>query len=160
MLLYSAMKITDVLSAPSIELQSFQGSKDALLGKMVDLLQAQGAVADAPKVLSVILDRERIMSTGIGHGFAFPHAKSDAVTQPVASLMTLKEPLDYQSLDNQPVNLIFMLVCQENAVGLHLRLLSRISRLMSDESFRIKLIGASAKEEIIAIITEAEEQFD
>ncbi len=154
------MKITDVLAAPSIELQAIQASKDVLLGKMVDLLQEQGSVSDASKVLSVILDRERIMSTGIGHGFAFPHAKSDAVTQPVASLMTLKEPLDYQALDNQPVSLIFMLVCQENAVGLHLRLLSRISRLMSDESFRNKLILAQSKQEVMSIIAEAEDQFE
>jgi fructose-specific phosphotransferase system IIA component len=154
------MKITDVLATASIELGSHHESKDALLKKMVELLHSQGSVSDVPKVLNVILDRERIMSTGIGHGFAFPHAKSDAVTQPVASMMTLRDPIDYQSLDNQPVNLIFMLVCQENAVGLHLRLLSRISRLMSDESFRTKLVSAVATEEVISIIAEAEEQFD
>lgn len=133
-------------------------TKAESLAYLTSLLDNTGLVKDRAKVQAVISEREQIMSTGIGKGFAFPHAKTDAVADTAAALITLREPIDYQSLDNQPVSIIFMLVGKENSVGTHLRLLSRVSRLMSHDEFRHRLLHAANADEVIDLIADEEEQ--
>jgi fructose PTS system EIIBC or EIIC component len=152
------MRITDVLETESVAVHQHLPSKSDALHFMIDLLRERGAIGDTDKVETLIFERENIMSTGVGKGFAFPHAKTDAVLQPIGALITLDEPVEYQALDNKPVNIIFMLLGQENAVGTHLRLLSRISRLMNSDEFRDKLLGASSPTEVIALINDEETQ--
>ena len=89
------------------------------------------------------------MSTGVGNGFAIPHGKTDAVTDIVAAFAVTAEPIDYQSLDEKPVRLVFLLVGKDNLVGPHIKLLSRISRLMNKEEFRKRLLELKTPKEII-----------
>lgn len=152
------MRITDVLQTASVAVHQHINTKSDALHFMIDMLQTRGGIADASKVENLIFERENIMSTGVGKGFAFPHAKTDAVMQPIGALITLDEPVEYQALDNKPVNIIFMLLGQENAVGTHLRLLSRISRLMNSDDFRERLLKASSANEVIEMISEEESQ--
>jgi fructose-specific phosphotransferase system IIA component len=152
------MRITDVLNATSVAVHQTLTTKNDALHFMVDMLSQRGGLTDAEKVEALILERENIMSTGVGKGFAFPHAKTDAVAQPIGALITLDEPVEYQALDNKPVNIIFMLLGQESAVGTHLRLLSRVSRLMNSDEFRERLLGASSAAEALEIIGEEESQ--
>ncbi|MCS6808768.1 MAG: fructose PTS transporter subunit IIA [Bacteroidota bacterium] len=152
------MRITDVLSVSSVAVHKTLPSKSDALHFMIEMLSKHGTISDPSKVEALILERESIMSTGVGKGFAFPHAKTDAVSRPVGALLMLDEPVEYQALDNKPVNIIFMLLGQENAVGTHLRLLSRVSRLMSNDEFRERLLKANSAAEAIEIIREEEEQ--
>ncbi len=152
------MRITDVLAAATVAVNVSMNTKEEVLEHLVSLIDGTGLVRDREKVVSVIGAREKIMSTGIGKGFAFPHAKTDAVADTVAALVILKEPVEYQSLDGQPVSIVFMLVGRENAVGTHLRLLSRVSRLMNSDEFRHQLLQSTSPEHVIELITEEEEQ--
>lgn len=152
------MRITDVLTTASIAVQVQMHSKDEVLDSLISLLDKTGMVRDRDRVRSVIYEREKIMSTGIGKGFAFPHAKTDAVNDTVAALITLSEPIEYESLDNQPVSIVFMLVGKENSVGTHLRLLSRVSRLMNSDTFRHRLLLATKPAEVLDLIADEEEQ--
>ena len=152
------MRITDVLAATTVAVNVSFRTKEEVLNHLVSLIDRTGMVRDRSKVYSVITEREKIMSTGIGKGFAFPHAKTDAVADTVAALVTLKEPVEYQSLDGLPVSIVFMLVGRENAVGVHLRLLSRVSRLMNSDTFRHQLLQSTSPEQVIELIAEEEEQ--
>ncbi len=152
------MRITDVLQTTSVAVHQHLPTKSDALHFMIDMLRDRGGIADTNKVETLIFERENIMSTGVGKGFAFPHAKTDAVMQPIGALITLDEPVEYQALDNKPVNIIFMLLGQEHAVGTHLRLLSRISRLMNSDEFRERLLGAASAGEIIDMISQEESQ--
>ena len=152
------MRIADVLTTSSVAVRQTLQTKNAALHFMVEMLRERGGIVDAEKVEALILERENIMSTGVGKGFAFPHAKTDAVAQPLGALVTLAEPVEYQALDNKPVNIIFMLLGQESAVGTHLRLLSRVSRLMNSDEFRERLLNALSAAEALEIISEEEAQ--
>jgi fructose PTS system EIIBC or EIIC component len=152
------MRIIDVLESSSVAVHLNLHTKQEALHFMIDLLQQRGALTDADKVETLIFERENIMSTGVGKGFAFPHAKTDAVAKPIGALITLDEPVEYQALDNKPVNIIFMLLGQENAVGTHLRLLSRVSRLMNNDEFRDRLLHAASSAEVLSLIDEEEMQ--
>lgn len=152
------MRISEILKPSSIAVHLDIQSKQEILVAMVNLINNSGVVTDKQKVQQMILDREKIMSTGVGNGIAIPHAKTDAVQGVAMSVCTMKNPIDFESLDNQPVNLLFMLVGRENAVGTHLRLLSRISRLIGNEGFRKKLLDAETSEEIFRLISEEEQQ--
>ena len=152
------MKITDILKKESVMLGVEVKDKNALLSKMIELANKSGRVSDADEALKEIHKREQIMSTGVGKGIALPHAKTNSVEDSVGALTILKEPVDFNSLDSKPVQIAFMLLGRENNVGNHLRLLSKISRLMNNDPFRTKLISAETAEEVIEIFEDAEEQ--
>jgi fructose PTS system EIIBC or EIIC component len=152
------MRVCDVLESSSVAVHVTLDSKNDALKYMIDLLEKRGVLDDAEKVQEEIFKRETIMSTGVGKGFAFPHAKTGAVQKPAGALITLGEPIEYQSLDSQPVSIIFMLLGQENAVGAHLRLLSRVSRLMNSDEFRQRLLSADSPEAALELINEEESQ--
>jgi len=126
-------------------------TKDEIISEMVDLVGTSKKVLDKEKVKEAIFEREKIMSTGVGNGFAIPHGKTDAVSDIVAAFAITAEPIDYQSLDEQPVRLVFLLVGKDSMVGPHIKLLSRISRLMNKEEFRKKLLTAASSKEVLEI---------
>jgi fructose-specific phosphotransferase system IIA component len=152
------MRVCDVLTTSSVAVQVNLDTKPDALRFMIHLLDKRGVIDDVEKVQDEIFKREAIMSTGVGKGFAFPHAKTNAVHMPAGALITLRKPLDYDALDKQPVSIIFMLLGQEHAVGAHLRLLSRVSRLMNNDEFRLKILNASSPEEVMMLINEEESQ--
>ena len=148
------MNITEVLSENHILVKIRAGSKEDVLNKMIDTLGDSPLVKDLEAVRRVVFEREKIMSTGIGKGFALPHGKSNAVDATMAVLATLEDPIDFDSLDNIPVNIVFLLVGQEQSVGVHLRLLSKISRLMNNDSFRGQLLQAASEAEVLRLFAE------
>jgi fructose-specific phosphotransferase system IIA component len=150
------MKISDILT-DDLVLTGLQGkAKDDIIDAMVNLVAASPKVLDKEKVRKAIFERERIMSTGVGNGFAIPHGKTDAVTDIVAAFAVTADPIDYQSLDEKPVRLVFLLVGKDNLVGPHIKLLSRISRLMNKEDFRKRLLLAQTPGEIIDMFRQEE----
>lgn len=143
------MKIGDILTEDMV-LTNLEGStKNEIIDAMIDLIGKSPKVMDKEKVRESIFEREEIMSTGVGNGFAIPHGKTDAVSDIVAAFAVTAEPIDYQSLDEKPVRLVFLLVGKDNMVGPHIKLLSRISRLMNKEEFRNRLIEMKTPREIL-----------
>mgnify|MGYP003340891232 CR=1 FL=1 len=143
------MKISDILDE-SLVVNSLPGqTKEEVINALVEIVSKSPKVLEKEKVRAAIFDRERIMSTGVGNGFAIPHGKTDAVSDIVAAFCVTAAPINYQSLDEKPVRLVFLLVGKDNLIGPHIKLLSRISRLMNKEEFRNRLLETRSAREII-----------
>lgn len=151
------MKITDILSIDSISIPLQVNSKAELLNKMVDLAIKSGKVPDPEEARKEVFKRERIMSTGVGKGIALPHAKTNTVDDSVGALAILSYGIDYEALDDQPVNIVMLLLGNDAKVGSHLRLLSKISRLMSNDSFKSSLLASSSSQEAYDLFKKLEE---
>ena len=145
------MKISDILDESLVKTNLPGKTKDEVISEMIDLVSTSKKVLDKTKVKDAIFEREKIMSTGVGNGFAIPHGKTDAVSDIVAAFAITAEPIDYQSLDEQSVRLVFLLVGKDSMVGPHIKLLSRISRLMNKEEFRKKLLTSTSSKEVLEI---------
>ena len=150
------MKISDILTDDLVVAGLEGTSKNDIIDAMVDLVATSPKVLDKEKVREAILERERIMSTGVGNGFAIPHGKTDAVTDIVAAFAVTEKDIDYDSLDEKPVRLVFLLVGKDNLVGPHIKLLSRISRLMNKEEFRKRLLPVTSPKEILEMFRQEE----
>ena len=150
------MNLLDILSLESTIVDLKGDSKEDIIAELVDSLPAGDAITDREQVLQAVLDREKIMSTGIGDGIAIPHGKSTAVTELVAAMGTQQRGVDFDALDGEPAFVFFLLVSPANVSGPHIKALARISRLLKNDVFKKKLIEASSAEEIIATIEEAE----
>lgn len=153
------MKISDVLEVDLISNKIPGTNKEEVLNNMIELVSKSSKVRDKEKIRDAIFNRERIMSTGVGKGFAIPHGKTDGITDMVAAFGITENEIDFESLDGEPVRLIFLLVGKENLVGPHLKLLSRISRLLNSEDFRIKLLNAQNSQEIYNLFESEEKSY-
>src|SRR3972149_3871761 len=151
------MKITDILNERTVQVKLAGSTKEEIINAMIDLAAASDKVVDKERMRTAIFEREKIMSTGVGSGFAIPHGKTDAVSDIVAAFAVTAQPIDYQSLDDQPVRIVFLLVGRDNMVGPHIKLLSRISRLMNREEFRKRLLDAQSPAEVLEIFRQEEE---
>ncbi|MDD8017602.1 MAG: PTS sugar transporter subunit IIA [Bacteroidota bacterium] len=153
------MRISDILDESVVRVDLKGKSKDEIINQMIAIVTHSSKITDIEKVREAIFEREKIMSTGVGNGFAIPHGKTDAVLDIVAAFAITDEPIDYDSLDEQPVRLIFLLVGKDSMVGPHIKLLSRISRLMNKEEFRNKLLGATTAKQVIEIFKTEESTY-
>ncbi len=155
------MKISDILNQDMVVTGLEGSSKNDIIDSMINLVATSPKILDKEKVRKAIFEREKIMSTGVGNGFAIPHGKTDAVSDIVAAFAVTEKPIDYDSLDEKPVRLVFLLVGKDNLVGPHIKLLSRISRLMNKEEFRRRLLEMRSPAEILeGFRTEEESYFD
>lgn len=150
------MLLTELLTPDRIQVPLRGASKDALLEELVGVLQRGGAVSDAGDVLRAVREREELLSTGIGSGVAIPHGKSNAVPALVMAAGVAPQPVDFESLDGNPVTLVFLLVGPESAAGAHVKALSRISRLVRRDELREKLAAARTADDFLAVLAEAE----
>ncbi len=150
------MKITSILTEDLIKVNIPGETKEDVINAIIDLAASSQKIKDVDKVRQAIFEREKIMSTGVGKGFAIPHGKTDAVTDIVAAFGVTENPIDYQSLDHEPVRLLFLLIGKDSLVGAHIKLLSRISRLMNKEELRSRLLKAESSAEILQILKEEE----
>lgn len=148
--------IHELLSLGTVSVQMEGASKIEILDKMLGLLADHPNIKDFEGVRRAVLNREEVMSTGVGKGLALPHAKTSAVEGIAAAFATTERPIEYGSIDNQPVRLLFLLVGTENAKTQHIKILSRISRLMNEDDFRDRLLKATRSEEIIKYFHEGE----
>ena len=150
------MKITDLLKPCSIELNGRAASKEEVICKMVDLMAASGNIRDKETYKAGVFKRESEGTTGIGEGIAIPHAKTDAVQKPGLAAMVIQEGTDYDSLDGEPVQLLFLIAAADTEDNVHLEVLSRLSMLLMDETFKEHLIHAKSVKEFLKYIDEAE----
>lgn len=153
------MKISDILNVDVIAVNMDVADKDDSLRKIIELAAKSGKILDIQKVTDIIFEREKMVSTGVGKGFAIPHGKTDAISDIVAAFVITKNPIDFDSIDGEPVRFIFLLVGKETLLNTHIKLLSRISRLMNKDDFREKLLQAKASDEVLSIFKEEEKNY-
>jgi fructose PTS system EIIBC or EIIC component len=153
------MKISDILSADVIAVNMEVADKDDAIKKIIDLSANSGKILDLDKASRTIFEREKLVSTGVGKGFAIPHGKTDAISDVVASFAITKDPIDFDSIDGEPVRFIFLLIGKENLLNTHIKLLSRISRLMNKDEFREALLEAKSSEEVLKIFRDEEKNY-
>ena len=148
------IKILDFLSQKAIIPTLEATTKEDAIREMVDKLVNTGEINDADKVINVLLEREKLGSTGIGEGVAIPHGKSDAVENVVALFARSEKGVAFDALDGEPVYLLFLLIAPttQEAISSHLKVLARVSRLLKDVYFRKALRNAETTEEIVRII--------
>lgn len=153
------MKLKDILTEDRIKIPLQNTKKDKIIEEMVDLIDNSKKLRNKSQILKAVLDREAVMSTGVGDEVAIPHGKADGVEDIFAALGVTKEPVDFNSLDDKPVRLIWLLVGPQDKTGPHLKALSRISRLMHKKDFRERLIKAQSPKEMIEAISSEEEKY-
>ena len=149
------MRIVDLLNKDSILLGGHPKSKSEAIDMLCELQYESGNISDKEEYKKGILAREEKGSTAVGEGIAIPHAKSEAVKAPSLAAMTVLEGVDYEALDDEPSNLLFM-IAAPNDGDVHLEVLSRLMTILMDEDFRDRLIHAKNKAEFLRIIDEME----
>lgn len=149
------MNVSDVLKNDRIELNLKSETKEGALAELTELLYKSGALTDKDGFLKDVLDREAISTTGIGNGIAIPHGKSANVLETTAAIGRSAKPLEWESLDDKPVNFIVLLAVNENdRTGVHVKLLSQMARKLASEETCRRLLEAKTAEEITAIFSE------
>ena len=152
------MKITDLLKACSIELNGAPATKEETIREMVGLMAKGGNISDTDKYMEGVFAREEEGTTGIGEGIAIPHAKNDAVRAPGLAAMVIPNGVDYDSMDGEPVNLVFLIAAPNTEDNVHLEVLSRLSMLLMDGSFKENLLKAATAEEFLGCVDRAEKE--
>ncbi len=150
------MKISEVLELKNVVYELKGSTKTEVIDEMINLFANDERVVDLDNVRASVYEREEIMSTGVGHGFGIPHCKTHGVTEIVAAFGKTKEPIEFDALDGNPVNLVFLLIGKDNLVAPHIKLLSRISLLMNKEEFRKNINDAKSSEEIFDLFINEE----
>lgn len=153
------MKICDIIKEDYIIAELKGQNKEEIINELIDIFKGDERVINLDKVRSAVLEREKIMSTGVGKGFAIPHGKTSAVNEIIAAFGKSDKPIDFAALDEQPVFLVFLLVGKDNLVGPHIKLLSRISRMMNKDEFRESLMKAKTAKEIYKLFQEEENNY-
>ena len=152
------MRITDLLDAKSISLDSAPKSKSEALDQAVALMAASGKIRDEEAYRRQVYAREEESTTGIGEGIAIPHGKCDAVSRPGLAAMVVKDGVEFDSLDGEPVTLLFLIAAPNTEDNVHLDVLSKLSMMLMDEEFTSNLRSASNVDEFLQIIDEADEE--
>ena len=150
------MKITDLLSEKTVSIGVKASSKEDVIKQAVALIAKSGAIGDVAVYEKGVFKREEESTTGIGEGIAIPHCKNDVVKKPALAAMVIPDGVDYESLDQEPVNLLFLIAAPNSEDNVHLDVLARLSEMLMDEEFKNKLIKAKSKKEFLAVIDEAE----
>ena len=152
------MRITDLLDARSVELHAAPSSKKEALDMAIDLMCKSGKIDDREAYRKLVYAREEESTTGIGEGIAIPHGKGAAVTRPGLAAMVIPNGVDFDSLDDEPVHIVFLIAAPNTKDNIHLDVLSKLSMMLMDEEFIEKLKNAKTVEEFLAIIDKADEE--
>lgn len=151
------MRITELLSKESIALQAAPRNKKEALEQAIALMIKSGKIIDKENYTRQVFAREEEGTTGIGEGIAIPHGKCDGVKAPGLAAMVIPNGVDFDALDGEPVQLLFLIAAPDTKDNVHLDVLSKLSVLMMDEEFVAKLKGASGVEEFLQVIDAADE---
>ena len=150
------MLLSELLSAERVRIPLVSRTKAAMLRELVELATGGGDAALTDAVLAAVRDREQLLSTGIGDGVAIPHGKTARVRELVVAAGTVREPLEFDALDGEPVRLFFLVLAPDSDASGHIRALSRIARLLRREPLRAALCEARTSDEFVRAIRDAE----
>ncbi len=154
------MKITDILHKDSIIRELTSRDKKGVLEELVAVLVDHGRLKSKEKPVQILLERERLGSTGIGDGIAIPHGKLKDIKGMICSFGRTKEGIDFQSIDEKPAHLFFLLFAPQDSAGEHLQALARLSRILKDGRLRKRLMEAASEDEIYRLIAEEDERYE
>ncbi len=146
------MKISELLDPQAVISELAATDKAAVLEELTDTLMVLAPELDRDRVLDVLNEREKLGSTGIGHGVAIPHGKLSGLSQLQLAFGRSRSGIDFESMDGQLAQLFFLLIAPEGSVGEHLKTLARISKLLKDAGVRKKILAAADAAEIYRII--------
>ena len=152
------MRITDLLDRRSISLTGTPKTKSEALDQIIDLMVKSGKINDREAYRAQVYEREEESTTGIGEGIAIPHGKCDAVSKPGLAAMVIKDGVEFNSLDGQPVTLMFLIAAPNTKDNVHLDVLSKLSVLLMDENFADNLRNANSVDEFLEIVDQADEE--
>ena len=150
------MHLSDLLNERAISLSMAARDKESAIKELVQLLEAAHGVNTKGEILSKVLQRESMMSTGIGNGVAIPHGKARAVSRMVAAAAVSPEGVDFQSVDGEPAMLFVLLAAPETVGSLQVKVLANISRVLKEEGVRQSLRDAASSEEFLSALIAAE----
>jgi len=154
-----AMKLSELIDEDTILPELKAKDKKEVLEELVDALVRREPSIDKKALVKVLLERERLGSTGIGDGVAIPHGKFHGITHPIITLGRSRKGLDFESMDGEPAFLFFLLVAPENSASLHLKALAKIAKILKNSSFRKVLMEAPSKRELYQMIIQNDEDF-
>ena len=146
------MNLTALLKSKYVAVNIPAPSKEVLIDTLIDMVSDHPDVLDVGALKQAVIERENMMSTGVGKGLALPHAKTPAVGGIVGALVTTAEPVDFGALDNEPVRIVFLLLGKLDSKSLHVRILSRVSRMMNREEVRKQILSATTGDELLDIL--------
>jgi fructose-specific phosphotransferase system IIA component len=153
------MKISEILTDKVTKIKLEASDKTEAINKMIDLANNSGKILDIEKIRECVFEREKLVSTGVGKGFAIPHGKSDFTADIVAAFGIMNEAIEFDSIDGEKVKFIFLLIGKDTMLNAHIKLLSRISRLMNKDDFRNKLLKANSETEVVNLFKEEEQNY-
>jgi len=153
------MRLSEIFSPDFIIDDLKATDKKAVLEELTQIITERETHLDKAKLLHVLSEREKLGSTGIGDGVALPHGKLKGLDKMLISFGRSRNGLDFDSIDNKPAYLFFLLLAPEDAAGIHLKSLAKISKMLKNGNFRRRLIEAKSKEEIYTIIIDNDEEF-
>ena len=152
------MKIVDYLSPENVLPELSARTGDGVLEELAQHLKSTGKINDAASLVEILRDREKLGSTGIGHGVAIPHGRLRGLKEIIIAFGRSVQGIDFDAHDGQPVNLFFLLVAPEDSAGMHLKALARISRIVKNPECRESLIRTADSGEIYGVISEEDER--
>jgi PTS system nitrogen regulatory IIA component len=148
------MNLKTVLTAETINLHLKGSTKDEIINELLDMLVAAGKIPDRQAAFNAVMEREEKMSTGMKHGIAIPHGKTDSIDDLVACVGIAEKPVEFDSLDHEPCRIFIMTLSPLEKTGPHLQFLAEISLLFKSAEKRQEIIGAETPEAIIKILAE------
>ena len=151
------MKILDALNKEAINVDLKAKDKKGILDELVTAV-AQAAGANKDDLVKVLLERERLGSTGIGRGIGIPHGKYKNLESLVLGFGLSRKGVDFESLDGRPTHIFFILLTPENSAGVHLKLLAQISKLLRDDDLKARLMQVQTQDDVLSIIGEEDEE--
>jgi nitrogen PTS system EIIA component len=151
------MKITEVLKKEFILEQLISRTKRDVLQELADVILNEQADYHPEETVNILLEREKLGSTGIGDGIAIPHGKLNIIDTLAISFGRSREGIDFNAMDGRPVHLFFLLLAPENAAGKHLKMLAKLSRMLKDATFRKNLLEAASREDLYRIIIDKDD---
>lgn len=146
------MKLSKFSEENLVQFDLNADSKSAVIDELVELISSSNMVKDKDQLLNDVKEREELVTTGVGYGVAFPHAKTRAVKGIVIAFGRSKEGIEFDAMDHKPVNLFFLIAAPEDAIGAHLNVMARLSFLMKSESNRQKLMEAVSPGDVLALM--------
>lgn len=153
------MNMKDVLKESCVIADLKGGTKKDVLTELISALKESGFIPNVGEAVSVVLEREKLGSTGIGEGVAIPHGKMKGIGHVLCAFGRSKKGVDFDAVDEKPVHIFFLLLAPEDSAGLHIQMLSRISRILRDPSFRKRLIEEGGRDDLYANIVGEDEKF-
>lgn len=150
------MKLSKFCGEDLISFELKAETKEEVIKELVDLASKSKLVKDADQLLKDIQEREKLVTTGVGYGVAFPHAKSKAVRGIIIAFGRPKQGIEFNSMDKKPVYLFFLIAAPEDAIGAHLNVMARLSYLMKSEKNRDKLMKTKSPKDLLEMLDSVE----